>query len=100
MRRRGIDHAHIGVVDQGNGFARRIVRQAQNHQIRGVQRGLAGRRILALRVAELKEFQIGTAGQPLANLKPGRARRAIYEDFRHHNPSLVLRQSAANIDSA
>jgi hypothetical protein len=46
----GVDHPHIGIVDQRHGLLRRLVRQAQDHHIGVVERGFARRRILAIRL--------------------------------------------------
>ena len=48
VRGGGVDDPHVGVVDQGDRFHRSGVRQAQEHQVSGVEQLFPFRRILPL----------------------------------------------------
>ena len=54
---RGVDHPHLGAFDQGYRLARRVVRQAQDHHIRIVQRGLTRRGVLAPLAFQRQQLQ-------------------------------------------
>ena len=78
----GVDHPGGGIVDQGDGFARRLVRQAQDHQIGRVQRRLARGRHPCARHPTGRSAKARPGRQALADLQTRGAGRAVDEDFR------------------
>ncbi len=90
MRGRGVDHPRIGVVDQRDGFARGVVRQAEDRHVGRVQRVAPGVGGLTSRVIEADQIDIRPVFQPVEDLEAGRAGLAVDEDRgAHKSHSLV-----------
>ncbi len=78
---RGVDHPRAGLLDQADGFARRVVGQAQDHRVGGVQQLGAGGRVLARGPGRWRSGEVVAAFQPLADLQAGGAGFAVDEDL-------------------
>jgi hypothetical protein len=83
------------IVDQLDRLARGIVGQAEDDEIRGIERLGARARILAPRVIERDQRDLVAPGEPFANLKPGGARRTVDEHRRGHGRSFSATVSAS-----
>ena len=68
---------------QRHGVSRRIVRQAQNGQVRRLEIGAAACRFLAFGFGDFEQFHIAARPDPVRDLKPGRPRLAVYEYLVH-----------------
>ena len=72
------------VADEVDRLARRIVRQAEDREVGGAQALRAGGRVLATDRIDLDQREVVAAGEPLADLEPGRAGLAVDVDARLH----------------
>jgi hypothetical protein len=79
----GVDDAHAGAFDQGHGLARRLVRQAEDHRVGGVEQLAARLDVLAALGGDGHDLQVAPAGQPLADLDAGGPGLAIDEHLGH-----------------
>ena len=79
IRRRGVDHAHLRVGDQRHRFARRVVRQAEDHGVDAVQELGAGVAVLAANWIDRHQRNVAPRGQPLADLQARRSCLAVDE---------------------
>ena len=79
-----VNHPHTRIINQGHGFTRRVVRQAQDHQIGIVERLLARAGIFAVGIAEGDQRKLAAPRKPFADLKPRGACRAVYENPGRH----------------
>ena len=68
----GIDHPHVGVVDQGDRLARAVVRQAQEDDVRGVQETAALLVVVPLVLIDPQQLQIISGSDPVVDLQAGR----------------------------
>ena len=84
VRRAGVDHLDRRVLDHGDRLARRLVGQAKDGQVGGVQHPGAGGGVLAVRFGEAQKFHVGAARQPGADLQARRTGLAIDKNFRGH----------------
>ena len=84
VRRRGINDARRRIADQRLALLRRLVRQAQDHDVGLVQRFFPRARILALLLAQRNEVEIVAALQPRPDLQPRRPRFAVDENLGGH----------------
>ncbi|MCY1196742.1 hypothetical protein D9M72_80920 [compost metagenome] len=80
MRRTGVDHADRRVDDGGRRLARGLVGQAQDGDVAGVDRLGAALRVLALRLGQRQQPQVGAAVQALMDLQAGGALVAVDEN--------------------
>jgi hypothetical protein len=76
------------IVNHANSLARRIIRQAQDHRIGAIKRISPGAIILAVRLAQGNQGQIGSARKPRPDLQARRANLAVYEYLMGH--ALIL----------
>ncbi len=76
----GVDHAGPRIADEGHGLPRGIVGQAQDHDIGVVERLGARARVLAPGLVKRDHAKACPSGQPLRDLEPRRARRAVDEN--------------------
>ncbi len=90
MRGRGVDHAGGVVLDQRHAFLRRIVGQAEDGDIGGVEEALALLLVLALLGRDRDELEVATGGEALADLQTRGTGFAVDEDLRDH-PQLQSR---------
>ncbi len=94
---RGVDDPGRIIVDQRHAFARRIVRQAEDGDVGGVEQPLAFGHILALVRIDRDQFEIAPVGQPLADLQSCGAGFAIDEDLCDHGAAPLLGSFGAHI---
>jgi hypothetical protein len=73
-----------GVADQADRLARRVVRQAEDHQVGGVEQLGPGGGVLAAFGRDRQQLEVRAADQPLADLQAGGAGLAVDE-----NPGLT-----------
>ena len=88
VRRRRVDDARAVIVDQRHRLARRIVGQAEDDDVRSIERVPARAGILAVLFVQRDQRQFGAAGQPVADFDPRGAMAAIDEDAGGHAPIL------------
>ncbi len=88
MGGRGIDHAHLGVLDQRHRLARGLVRQTENDDVGAVQGGGPGARVLALGIAQLDDGEVAASGSLSRISSPGGARGTVDENFLGHGRDL------------
>ena len=94
VRGRGVDHPHFAAgLDQGDGLACGIVRQAQDREIGRVERLGARGRILAPGLVEHDEIELGAPRQPFGDLEPGGAGGTVDEYAVGHQPNASSRSS-------
>src|SRR5690606_3476228 len=92
MGRGRVNHARGGITLQhGDSFARGVVRQAQDGNVRGTEHLFAQAGVAAFGFRNRDHLNVLTTGQTLANLQAGGAVFAIYEDFRFHVSASKLR---------
>ena len=84
MRGRGVDDACVWIVNQGHRFTCRVVRQAQEGDVGGVDQALALGDILALLRINAQYLDIGTARQILVDLQARCAFLAVDKNFVRH----------------
>ncbi|KAG1430298.1 hypothetical protein G6F57_023036 [Rhizopus arrhizus] len=82
MRRAGVDHPHLRVHDGRRGLAGRLVGQAQDGPVAGVDGFGAALRVLALGLGQRQQAQVGAAVQAFVDLQAGRALVAVDKDKR------------------
>ena len=87
VRRGGVDDPHVGVVDQGDRLHRSGVRQAQEHQVSGVEQLLPLRRVFALVRVDGQQGDVLPIAQPLVDLQAGGTRLAVNVNGRFHDIS-------------
>ncbi|MNL27759.1 hypothetical protein D3C87_1493680 [compost metagenome] len=80
MRRTGVDDAHRRVHHRRRRLARRLVRQAQDGHVTGVDGVGTALRILAFGLGQRQQAQVGTAVQTFMNLQAGGALVAVNKD--------------------
>ncbi len=95
----GVDDAGAIVVDQRHALTRRIVGQAQDHEIGIVQRRAPRRGILAQIAVERDEIDLGAPGQPFADFQAGGAGSAVDEDRTPHGSRLRTTMAPASISA-
>ena len=94
VRRGGVDDPHVGVVDQGDRFHRSGVRQAQEHQVSGVEQLFPFRRILPLGWVDGQQGDVLPIAQPLVDLQAGGTRLAVNVNGRFHDRSSLFPKAA------
>ncbi|MCY1435181.1 hypothetical protein D9M71_512670 [compost metagenome] len=82
VRRAGVDHPHLWVVDCGHGLAGGVVGQAQQGDVGAVDRFAAALRVLALGLGEGQQAKIATALQAGMDLQACGALVAVDENNR------------------
>jgi hypothetical protein len=85
VRGRGVDHLDAVALDQADGLARRIVRQAEDYGVSAVEQLTPRLDVLAALRVDRDELQIAPAGEPLADLEAGGAGLAIDEHLGRHD---------------
>ena len=80
VSRRCIDDLNFRVANQGHGFARRIVGQAQENHVSFVEQPRPLGWVFALGGVDREQRQIRAAFQPLPQLQPGCACLSIDEN--------------------
>ncbi len=81
---RGVDDAGVGILDQGDGFAGGVVRQAKDDGVGGIEGGSAGVQVLALVIGQAQQLDVAARRQALADLQAGRAGLAVDKDLMCH----------------
>jgi len=94
VRGRGIDHAGHIIGDQRDRLARRIIGQAKDRDIGGVQRAGARLRILALGIIQHDQAELTPPRQPVSDFEASRPRRAVDKDLGRHQAERSHRQIA------
>ena len=79
----GVQEPHPAIRRQGRRFPGRLIRQAQESDIRRLEHGLAGRIVLAQLGVDFQQFHCRMLQQPLADAQAGGARLAIDKRFDH-----------------
>src|SRR5690606_18069675 len=79
----GVDDTRAAVLDQRDALSRRVVWQAENGYVGGVEELGARGRILASLQRDRDEFDIRAAFEPRADLETGSAVFAVDEDLCH-----------------
>ncbi len=85
VRRRGVNDADVGVFDQTDGLARRVVGQAQDDGVGRIDGGAASIGILALVTVETDQLNIRSGGETITNLQTRGARFAVNENLLRHD---------------
>lgn len=80
---RGVQHHRVRVFNQGHRLPRRRVGQAQDGNVRRIQRACARSGILALLLRQCEERDVGAGRKTFENPEPGRARTAVNKNFFH-----------------
>ena len=80
----GVDHPGVGIVNHGHRLPGRLVGQAQEDQVGGVEAFLPFRRVLALFLVNEKKLDILAGGQPVVDLQAGGALPSVDENHRFH----------------
>jgi len=74
-------------LNETDRFARRVVRQTQNDDVRLVQYPCPRADLLAVSVGQLENGQIATRGEPFPDFKPRRTGSTVNENsLCHHDP--------------
>ena len=81
--RGGVDHPGVGIFQPADGLLGRRVGQAQERDVRFVERFAAAILILALFLRQGKQGEIPPPGQALKDAQAGGARTSVYEYFDH-----------------
>ena len=84
MGGRGVDDAGMGVLDQRDAFPRRLVGQAEDGDVGGVERLLAGGQLLAALRGQRNQREVGPGAEAFPDFNAGGAGFAVDEDFRGH----------------
>ena len=85
VRGGGVDDDGVGIGAHRDCLDRRVVGEAEDGGVRGVEKLGALGGILAIVAGERDDLDIVAAGEPVADLEAGRARLAVDEDlFRRH----------------
>ena len=79
----GIDDNGIRILHHGSGFPGCVIRQAEEYNIRPVQRIPAGGRILPELFGKNQKGQIGTGGQALPDPQAGGSGTAVNKNLGH-----------------
>ena len=82
---RGIDYAHIGIVDQRDRFAGSVIGKTQKDNVRGIDKFPPLIVVVPLVLVDPQEFQIIPCPDPVKNLQTGRAALSVdvYFCFAH-----------------
>ncbi|MNP23424.1 hypothetical protein D3C76_1161340 [compost metagenome] len=82
VRRTGVDHPHLRVVDRCHGFTSGVVGQAQQGDVGAVDGLAAALRVFALGLGQGEQAQVAAALQAGMDLQAGGALVAVDEDNR------------------
>ncbi len=80
----GIDHPYVGVGDQRHRLARGVIRQAQDHQIGGVQHLAPALGILPFGFRQADQRHVAAVDKPCTDLKAGGSDVAVDENCGRH----------------
>ncbi len=84
VRGRCVDDPNLGALDHRHRLARRRVRQAEDHQVRGIEHIAPGLGILAPVLGQAHDLERRMTGQTVSDLQAGGAGRAVDEDSPCH----------------
>ena len=77
VRRGGVDDAGVGVLHETHGLAGRVVGQAEEHDVSGVDEALALVEVVALVLVDAQQLQVVARADAVEDLQAGRAALAI-----------------------
>ena len=84
MGRAGVEDLGVACLEPLGGLGRRVVREAQDGDVGGLETLSPSLRVLALRLVDLEQLEIVAGDQPVTDAQARRARMTVDEDPVRH----------------